>query len=66
MWGWVVADVLANVLLTRLKQHDHPLSFLSVPIYSRAPHLKEPSRRLYLKDYEARTEQVVESFSPSN
>ncbi len=57
--GCVVGDVSGNALLTRLKQHDHPLSFLSVSIYSHALHPKESCRRLYLKDCKSRKKQAI-------
>lgn len=54
-WGdvgegqWVEA---LSVLLTRLKQHGHPLSFPPCISCSRAPHLKSAGRRPYLNDNE--------------
>lgn len=55
----VRGDVPGNVLLTRLKQHDHPLSFLSVSIYRHALHPKPPRRRLNLKDYKPRKKKAI-------
>lgn len=50
------------MLLTRLKQHDHPLSFLCVSIYSQVWHPKEPCRTLYLTDDNPRKDTAVEEW----
>lgn len=56
LWWWGVS---VCVLLSRLKQHDHPLSFLSQSIYRHALHPMKLQEELYLKDDNPRKDSAM-------